>query len=68
MVRVDKLRGRMAEKQVTIKDLAEACGVAEKTMGRHFATGVFGSDEAQIIVDVLEIDDPASIFFAKSVN
>ena len=27
--------------------------------------GVFGSDEIQIMIDVLNIEDPAAIFFAK---
>ena len=68
MVRTDKIRGRMAEKGMTIKDLAKACGINDKTMGRHIATGEFGSDEMQTIVDVLEIEDPAAIFFAKEVT
>ena len=27
--------------------------------------GVFGSDEIQIMIDELHIDDPVAIFFAK---
>ena len=27
--------------------------------------GIFGSDEIQIMIDELHIDDPAAIFFAK---
>ena len=27
--------------------------------------GIFGSDEIQIMIDMLKIDDPVSIFFAK---
>nr|DAT36394.1 MAG TPA: hypothetical protein [Caudoviricetes sp.] len=27
--------------------------------------GVFGSDEIQIMIDELHIEDPAAIFFAK---
>ena len=30
--------------------------------------GVFGSDEIECMIDTLDIDDPAKIFFAKKVT
>lgn len=59
------LKAEMARNEVTQKTLAAQIGISEKTFISRMKKGVFGTDEAQIIVDVLKIRDPASIFFAK---
>lgn len=64
MIRVDKLRGIMAEKGYTQKDIAKEIGIAPKTFYDKMSKGVFGSDEIQTMIDVLKIEDPAAIFFA----
>ena len=65
MIRVDKLRGIMAEKGYTQKDIAKEIGIAPKTFYDKMSKGVFGSDEIQTMIDVLKIEDPAAIFFAR---
>ena len=62
------LRAEMARNGITQKELAKIVGVSEKTFILKMKKGVFGTDEAQVIVDTLKIADPCSIFFAKIVN
>ena len=65
MIRTDKLRGRIAEKGYSQTDIAKAIGITPKTFYAKMKAGVFGSDEIEIMIDKLTIDDPASIFFAR---
>ncbi len=62
------LRAEMARNGMTQKELAKKVGVSEKTFISKMKKGVFYTDEAQLIVDVLKIADPSAIFFAKDVN
>lgn len=64
MIRVNKLRGVMAEKGVTGIQLAEELNMSPKTFYTRMKKGVFGSDEISTLVRVLEIENPAEIFFA----
>ena len=65
MIRVDKLRGIIAEKGFTQQEVAKMIGITPKTFYDKMKKGIFGSDEMQIMIDRLEINDPAAIFFAK---
>lgn len=60
-----KLRGIMAEKGYSGRDMAQILGISEKTFYSKMKRGVFGTDEAAKMVSVLEIEDPAAIFFGK---
>lgn len=40
-------------------------GITPKTFYEKMKNGVFGSNEIQIMIDRLHIEDPVSIFFAK---
>lgn len=68
MINTDKLRGIIAEQGLSQKDVAKAIGIAPKTFYDKMNKGVFGSDEIDVMIDYLHIDDPATIFFAKSVT
>lgn len=65
MIRKDKLIGRIAEKGYSQSDMAKIIGIAPKTFYAKMKAGVFGSDEIEVMIDKLEIEDPVSIFFAK---
>lgn len=65
MIDVNKLRGIMAERRVSQSGLAHELGITPKTFYEKMKKGVFGSDEIQIMIDVLKINDPMAIFFAK---
>lgn len=68
MVKTDKLRGIFAENNKTQTDIAKLIGVTPKTFYMKMQKGIFGSDEIQIMIDALHIENPMDIFFAKEVT
>ena len=65
MIRTDKLRGIISERGLSQTNVAHLIGITPKTFYEKMAKGVFGSDEIQVMIDELHIDDPMAIFFAK---
>lgn len=65
MVDVAKLRGVIAERGMTGRQVARRLGVSEKTFYRKMQIGVFGTDEAMALTDILDISNPADIFLVK---
>lgn len=65
MVDTAKLRGVIAERGLSRRQVAEMIGVSEKTFSRKMKNGVFGTDEAMALTDVLSISNPADIFLVK---
>lgn len=68
MVRTDELRGIFAKNNKSQTDIAKLIGVTPKTFYMRMQKGVFGSDEIQIMIDELHIENPMDIFFAKVVT
>lgn len=68
MVNTDKIRGIMAEKKITGRDMAKALGISANTFSAKMKAGIFTTDEMQKIVDTLSIEDPTPIFFAQKVT
>lgn len=68
MVNVKKLRGKMAEKGRTGKDMAMVIKKTPKTFYYKMKKGVFDSDEITAIVKDLGIENPSEIFFAEEVT
>ncbi len=65
MIKTNELKGIIVKNGLTQSDVANLIGITPKTFYEKMKTGVFGSDEIQIMIDKLHIDDPMSIFFAK---
>lgn len=65
MIKIEKVRGLMSEKRVTGKELAKKMNIAPKTFYAKMKKGVFGSDEIEVMMTELEIEEPMEIFFAK---
>lgn len=65
MIKTDDLRGLIAKNGLSQSDLAKRIGITPKTFYEKMQKGIFGSDEIQIMIDVLHIENPADIFFAK---
>lgn len=65
MVKTDELRGVIAKNGYSQTDVAKMIGITPKTFYEKMKTGIFGSDEIQIMIEELNIEDPMSIFFAK---
>lgn len=65
MIKTNELRGIIAKNGLSQSDVALKIGITPKTFYEKMKNGVFGSDEIQVMIDELHIDDPAVIFFAK---
>ena len=65
MVNTNELKGRIMAKGYTQAEVAKIIGMAPDTLSRKLKIGVFGTDEVEKLVTVLEIDKPWEIFFAK---
>lgn len=65
MIKTDELRGIIAKNGLSQTDVAKMIGVTPKTFYEKMKNGVFGSDEIQIMIDELHIDNPMPIFFAR---
>lgn len=68
MVNTDALRGKIVENRMTLQSVAKSIGISDATMTRRMRDKVFGSDEIEKMIDVLNIDSPEEverIFFAK---
>lgn len=68
MVNTQKLRGLMAEKNRTGKDMARVIKKTPKTFYAKMKKGIFDSDEILAMVDDLDIENPMEIFFVEEVT
>jgi transcriptional regulator with XRE-family HTH domain len=65
MIKTDELKGLLAKNGISQAKMAEYIGITPKTFYEKMKIGVFGSDEIQIMIDKLNIDNPIDIFFAS---
>lgn len=65
MILVNEIKGLMKAKCLTQSDVAKMLAISLKTFNTKLNSGVFNSEEIQILINVLDIDDPIKIFFAK---
>lgn len=68
MINTNELRGVIAKNGKSQSDVAKMLNITPKTFYLRMQKGVFGSDEIQIMIDELHIDNPMDIFFAKEVT
>lgn len=65
MVDTNRLRGIIAERGTSQRKMANHLGMSEKTFYSKMKAGVFGTDEAEKLIQILHIENPAEIFFAR---
>lgn len=65
MIKTQILKGLIVQKGLTQAKMAEIIGITPKTFYDKMKSGVFGSDEIEIMIDRLEIENPTEIFFGK---
>ncbi len=65
MIKTDELRGVIAKNGYSQSDIAKMIGITPKTFYEKMKNGIFGSDEIQIMINNLHIEDPMAIFFAE---
>ena len=68
LIRADELRGIIAKRGLTQSKVAKMIGITPKTFYDKMKSGVFGSDEIQIMINELNIENPIDIFFANEVT
>lgn len=68
LIKTNKLRGLIVEKGLSQSDVAKNIGIAPKTFYEKMKKGVFGTDEVEKMIQLLDIKDPADIFFADGVT
>jgi DNA-binding XRE family transcriptional regulator len=62
------LKAEIVRNGLTQKDVAKKIGISEKTFISRMKNGVFGTDEAEIMIRELNISNPVAIFFAHQVT
>lgn len=68
MVDVNRLRGIIAEHGMSQRKVAKELGITDKTFYTKMKTGVFDSAEMSAMISMLDIKNPAAIFFAETVS
>lgn len=67
MIRVNKIYGLLAENGMTQKEMAQKIGITQKTFREKMNKNVFKSNEIEVMISVLNIENPSEIFFAEDV-
>lgn len=68
MVDIQKLKAAVVAKGMTYGEAAEKIGISRKTWYDRMNAKKFDSDEMYRLIKVLEISDPAAVFFADEVT
>ena len=68
MIDTKRLKGEIVANGYDMKTMAKELGITPKTMYTRMQKGVFGSDEIAIMIRLLKIQDPISIFFTDKVT
>ncbi len=65
MINTNALKGKIAEKGMSQAKVAEKIGITPKTFYEKMNKGIFGSDEIEVMINLLDIKNPIEIFFAQ---
>lgn len=65
MIKVDELKGVIAKRNLSQARVAKEIGISPKTFYEKMNRGIFCSDEIYKMIQLLQIEDPLNIFFAK---
>lgn len=68
MIDRNELKGVIAKNGTSQSGVAKALGITPKTFYDKMKKGVFDSDEIEIMIEILHIEDPVKIFFTKNVT
>lgn len=68
MINTNKLRGIIAEKNLSQRNIATELGITPETFYRKMKKGIFDSDEINQMIKILDINDPVAIFFTDKVT
>lgn len=65
MLAVNELKAAIAKRGLTEYEVAVAIGISPKTFWSRKKRGIFRTNEIEIMIDLLKIDDPMPIFFLR---
>lgn len=68
MIRTDELKGIIAKNNYSQAKVAEVIGITPKTFYEKMKKGIFGSNEIEIMISLLHIENPTHIFFVEKVT
>lgn len=68
MINTNELRGIIAREGMSQRGVAKELGITQETFYRKMKKGIFDSDEIYMMIDLLNIEDPVAVFFAKEVT
>ncbi len=68
MIDTNGLVGIIYSRGLSQAKVANKLGITPKTFYGKMKKGVFDSDEIEIMIDLLHIEDPVNIFFTKNVT
>lgn len=68
MVDTRRLKAIIVENDLTQEKVAKYLNIAPKTFYSKMKKAKFGSDEMEKMVELLHIEDPNKVFFAKNVT
>lgn len=63
MIATNEIKGLIRARGMTQAEVAEKMGINPVTLSRKLSKGVLNSDEIEVLIEVLKINNPASIFF-----
>ena len=62
MILVNELREKIRAKGYTQEKLARELGISPKTLSNKLSKGIFGSDEIEKMISILEIKNQVEVF------
>lgn len=68
MINANELKAYITRKGMTQTEVAKHLGMSPKTFYTHIQKGVFGSDDIEKMIVLLDISDPVPVFFASLVT
>jgi transcriptional regulator with XRE-family HTH domain len=68
MINANELKAYITRKGMTQAEVAKHLNMSPKTFYSHVQKGVFGSDDIEKMVVLLDIPDPVSVFFTSLVT
>lgn len=67
MINTLELKGAIASRGLSQRKVAQKLGISENTFYNKMKKGVFGSDEIDAMIRILNLENPMEIFFAGNV-
>ena len=68
MINANLIRAKIVENGMTQEQVAKEMGISAKTFSIKMNNGKFGLHEAEKLIQILKIEEPAKYFFAQRVS